>query len=203
MRAFFGSIWFKCITTLLIIIAISGGLLAVLSNVLYVSDAERTDRAIKKLYGGELKEYTTVFDVSQGDEAYEIENEGSITKLFKVSDQQTNDYLFCSTGYDGYKGGTITVWVKVSIVDEADKKFNVTKVLLESFTKQTLMSKLDDKFYGGFEFEDVTERYDVGMYFSSKQVFGSVLNVSTGATASSRAGCNAVNIVINYVGGIL
>ena len=54
--------------------------------------------------------------------------------------------LFQAVGFNGYKGGTITVWVKVAI-DKATDKSNIEKVLLESYDKQTLMSKLNNDYY--------------------------------------------------------
>ena len=55
VKQFFKSQAFKCIIVLLVIALISGGLLAILNDVLYVSEEERTMRAIEKVYGKEMK----------------------------------------------------------------------------------------------------------------------------------------------------
>ena len=54
--------WIKCTACLLLIAVISGALLAMLNDLLFVSAYERTARAIRKIYGEE-KEYTTELDV--------------------------------------------------------------------------------------------------------------------------------------------
>ena len=142
MKNFFSSIWFRCISTLLIIIAISGGLLSVLSDVLYVSPEERTERAIKKIYG-EIEGFNqtpiTDFDYDKGqiNTIYEV----------KVNDSETY-LLFKATGYEGYKGGTISLWV--SVKENEGGTLSLNKVLLDSFDKQTLMGKLTSTFYGNF-----------------------------------------------------
>ena len=54
MAKFVKSTWFKCITVLLVISVISGGLLAALNDLLFVASEERTARAVAKIYGEEI-----------------------------------------------------------------------------------------------------------------------------------------------------
>ena len=61
MKSFFKSDWFKCTAILLIIAVVLSATLAILNDVLYVSPAERTGRAIKKIYGEE-KNFELEFD---------------------------------------------------------------------------------------------------------------------------------------------
>ena len=76
----------------------------------------------------------------------------------------------------------------------------ITKVILESYEKQTLMSKFGESFYSGFCLEDVTERYFAGEHFTSdKNDTSNMLNPVSGATSSANAGCNAVNCVLEYL----
>ncbi len=189
MAKFINNIWFRCISVLLIIAVVSGALITVLSNLLYVSSEERTARAIKKIYGEE-KEFTITLDVEQGDSAVEYAF-GKIEKIYNVGD----DLLFMTTGYNGYKNGTITVWVKVVIDNESDK---IDKVILQDYDKQTLMSKLGSGYYDGF-LTDVTTAYKEGKDFSAKDET-KLFNPVSGATMSANAGCNAVNCVIKYLG---
>lgn len=191
MSGFFKNVWFRCISVLLLIALVSGGLLAVLNDVLYVSDEERTGRAIKKIYG-EQTEYSVVLDADKNaDDAVVYEKYGIIEKYFKVG----SDMLFKVTGMKGYKDGTVTLWVKVA--DKNGKKV-IDKVILESFEKQTLMSKLDGTFYDRF-LVDVTDGY-----FTSSVNAGSgeISNPVTGATKSATAAVNAVNCVIKYVNSL-
>ena len=198
MRKFFKSDWFKCITVLLLLSAVLGGLLAFLSDLLFVSPSERSLRAIKKIYGEE-KEYLTIIDVDGENANAPIEYSfGQINKIYLVGDDQSASYdlLFQTTGYQGYKNGTITVWVKVSAVNGI---YSIDKVILESYAKQTLMSKLDGKYFGAFTLSDVTEAYKSGQNFVTEQ--GKPLsNPVSGATYSATAGNNAVNCVIKYLG---
>ncbi len=191
MSGFFKNVWFRCISVLLLIALVSGGLLAVLNDVLYVSDEERTGRAIKKIYG-EQTEYSVVLDADKNaDDAVVYEKYGKIEKYFNVG----SDMLFKVTGMKGYKDGTVTLWVKVA--DKNGKKV-IDKVILESFEKQTLMSKLDGTFYDRF-LVDVTDGY-----FTSSVNAGSgeISNPVTGATKSATAAVNAVNCVIKYVNSL-
>ena len=66
LKTFFKSQTFKCILVLLAIALVSGGLLSIASDVLFVSEEERTTRAIKSIYGSEIA-YETVFDLDKAD----------------------------------------------------------------------------------------------------------------------------------------
>lgn len=185
---FLKSPWFKCIACLLCIAVISGALLASLNDVLAVSPETRTARAITKIYGEE-KEYE--------DENFEKEynDVGRINKVYKITG---GDILFQSTGYQGYKNGTVTLWIKAVKTNE---KYSIEKVLLETSEKQTLMSKLTGDFYDGFKLTDVTEAYNDGSLFTATEKTAENYNPVSGATYSATAACNAVNCVIKYLGG--
>ena len=198
MSKLFKNVWFKSITVLLIISVVLGGLLAVLSDVLYVSPEERTGRAVKKIYGEE-KTYSVTLDIDGESPSQPIEYSfGKINKIYTVgnTDATSYDMLFQTVGFEGYKNGTITVWVKVTV---NDNKYSIEQVLLESFDKQTLMSKLGGEYYGKFNLTDVTDAYEKGEYFSTSESSKNSNPVS-GATYSANAGNNAVNCVIKYLG---
>ena len=199
---FFKSTFFRCTALLLSLTVLFGGILAVLNDVLYVSPTERTQRAIQKVYG-EIVEFDTIFDIdnkefnddtlSDQEKTLIITEDGRINKIYQVG----TDLLFQSTGYKGYKGGTITVWVQVSSQNE---RLTIEKVLLENYDKQTLMSKLDSNYYGKF-LVDVTDAYKNGLSFTTSGS-GEFSNPVSGATYSAIAGNNAVNCVLRYLGGI-
>ncbi|MDY5678162.1 MAG: hypothetical protein SPK59_05265, partial [Eubacteriales bacterium] len=50
----------KSIVVLVLIAVVLGGLLAILNDILYVSDTERTMRVIKNFYDGQEKQYEVV-----------------------------------------------------------------------------------------------------------------------------------------------
>ena len=198
MKTFFSNVWVKCISSLLILAVVLGGMLAVLNPLLHVPAEERTARAIKKIYG-EAKEFTVYLDVDDStrtDKAIDCFDQsqtaiGTINKIYQIE----NDTLFQTTGYNGYKNGTITLWIKVSKTQ--GERLIIDKIVLETNTKQTLMSKLDGSYYQKF-YVDVTDNLE---FFSSKTDYnGEHKNVVSGATKSAMAGCNAVNCVLYYLG---
>jgi Na+-translocating ferredoxin:NAD+ oxidoreductase RnfG subunit len=197
MAKFFKSAYFKCAVTLLAIILLSGISISILSDVLYVSSEERTGRALQKIYGRALSssEYHVVLDSENGDKA-ESYAFGEIEKIFRVGDENAkHDMIFKTTGKEGYKGGTVTLWIKV-IVDGNNLK--IDKVVIDGNTKQTLMSKLGDSYLKGF-YIDISNNYST--YFSAYQEEDTKRNPVTGASMSAQAGCNAVNCVIEYLKG--
>ena len=195
MKKFFSNIWFRCISTLLVIICISGCSLSILSDLLYVSSQERTDRAVKKIYG-EIQLYNTVLDGDvDGTINYDF---GFIDKIYEVQVNENESYLlFKSTGKEGYKGGSISLWI--SVAEDVNGTLSIKKVILDGYEKQTLMSKLTSSFYGNYNLTDVTEAYEKGELFSTNE---SAVNFNpiTGATKSANAANNAVNCVIKYLG---
>ena len=202
MAKFFKSTTFKCVSVLLAIILVSGLSIAILSDLLFVSPEERTSRALEKIYGKPISasEYTVLLDVDSDDAKLNkaIETEfGQIEKIFRVGDEnQKHDMIFRTTGKEGYKGGTFTMWIKV-VVDGVN--LNIDKVIIDGNTKQTLMSKLGDSYLNGFNgLIDISNEYDT--YFYSKDGHEKSNPVS-GATMSAQAGCNAVNCVIKYLKG--
>lgn len=178
--------WIKSVAVLFIICVAIGVLLPVLNDVLYVSSEERTSRAVKKIYGQEMT-FTTELDSSFNKEDLIDYGFGTVNKVYIVE----NDLLIQTTGKNGYKNGDITVWVKVVFDNQTAK---IDKVLQESFTKQTLMSKLGASFYNGF-LVDITDTY----FTSDSSSNEGIKNPVSGATYSANAACNAVNAAIKYV----
>ena len=178
--------WIKSVAVLFIICVAIGVLLPILNDVLYVSSEERTARAVKKIYGQEMT-FTTELDASFNKEDQIDYGFGTVNKVYIVE----NDLLIQTTGKNGYKNGDITVWVKVVFDNETAK---IDKVLQESFTKQTLMSKLGASFYDGF-LVDITDTY----FTSDSSSNEGIKNPVSGATYSANAACNAVNAAIKYV----
>ena len=200
MKNFFSNIWFRCISVLLVIILISGASIAILSDVLYVSPEERTQRGIMKVYGS-LVEYQTVYDVDSADYTIDTvpqswvplinQENGEITKIYQIGD---NEFLFQSIGFGGFKNGTVTVWV---VVDVSADKPDVLKVVLESNKAQSLIGNLKSDFYNNFTLDDVTDLWLAGKPFVTKG--DGILNPVAGATYSANAGNNAVNCVLNFI----
>ncbi len=200
MNKFFSSVWFRCIAFLLVLASLLGGLLAVLNTLLFVTPAERTERAIAKIYDGEKKEYSTLLDVddqNRTDEELVYEGFGSISKIYSIEETDT---LFKVVGENGYKNGTVTLWVKVV---EVDGRINIDKVIIESNEKQSLISYLNGKYTDGFLI-DITDSYKNGEFFYSHKKYKDEINYNpvSGASYSATAGSNAINCIITYYGEV-
>ena len=210
LSSFFNSVWFRCISVLLVLTVVLSSTLAIFNDVLYVSASERTDRALKKIYGV-IPNYTTLLDVDSLEDGInktvinynldaDADFEGAINKIYVIGDQNgEHDELFQSVGFEGYKGGSITLWVRVKYLSNGNKK--IEQVLLQEYDKQTLMSKLNSAFYNRF-LVDVTNAYKDGNLFTTASGKGQFSNPVSGATYSANAGNNAVNCVVAYVGGV-
>lgn len=171
----------KAIIVTLSIILVCGGLLAILSNLLFVSEEERIQRAIDSIYTEEVTLDETV-NVEEYDEFKEENKEtGVIKSCYKLSN---GDYLILSTGKKGYSNGTVTVYVALN------DKCEVKKVVQDSYTGQTLMSKLSS-LYKEFIGKDKND---------SKE---DVKEIVSGATYSSTATSNAVYLAIQFAGVVI
>lgn len=186
VKQFFTSQAFKCIIVLLVIALVAGGLLAILNDVLYVTDEERTMRAIEKVYGEEMQYEELSYEAGQ------LKNEyGTLSKVYLL---ENGNYLVQATGGEGYKGGTITVWVVLSAKDGAFG--GIEKVVLESYEKQTLMSKLTYDVYSAHNDEITGD-----VYFTTG---GDGIKVLiSGATYSTNALNNAVDCALKFAREVL
>jgi hypothetical protein len=171
-----------------------GGLLAVLNTVLYVSAEERTERAIKKIYG-ETKEYSVILD-----ENVECGSYGYVDKIFLVKGESENkfDYLFHSTGKGGYKDGSITYWIKVQSLDG---KLSVENMLIESNDKQSFIGSVTAdwhaKLYGAIGSDSKMVTTWSSTADKNPELYEHI--PTTGATNSKNASCNAVNCIVFYL----
>lgn len=168
--------YFKPIIVTLAIILVCGGLLAVLSDLLKVSDEERIQRAINKIYTEESVTLSSDVDVNSVD-MQTFSEVGKVKACYKLDN---GDYLVLSTGKKGYSNGTVTLYVAIN------GEGVVKNVVEDSYTGQTLMSKLGG-LYAKFTGKD----------FSQSQ--GEVKEIVSGATGSSTAASNAVYVALQFV----
>lgn len=188
VKQFLKSKAFRAILVLLCIALVSGALLAILNDVLYISDTERTQRAIKKVYGSNMN-FVDMND-NLGEDA--TNQYGTITSLYLLSD---GNYLIKSVGANGYKGGSVTLWVVAEFVD--GNFVGLKKIVLEGNDKQTLMSQFGNSF---FEVYAENNQYVLeGGYFVSRGSDEQIQNISAGATFTSNAVNNAVNCALTYI----
>lgn len=171
LKQFFKSKTFRCILVLLCIALVSGALLSICNDLLYVSLEERVNRTIKGIYGTAIG-YTEV----AADYATE---EGKIEAVYALDD---GNYLVQATGYHGYKEGSVTVWCVARYAEGAF--VGLDSVSVASYEKQTLM---------GMFGSSVLAQYSTDAPFGDKDA------VVSGATYSSRAIKNALNTALAYV----
>ena len=190
VRQFLKSEAFKCIVVLLAIALVAGGLLAILNDLLAVSAEERTMRAIESVYGQQMEYETLEYD------AADLTNEyGSIDQAYLL---ENGAYMLRSTGGDGYKNGTVTMWVILSPAD--DGSLGIYKVVMQEYAKQTLMAQLGESFYAVYTAHN-SELADGEIWFSVDA--SGIQNTQAGATMSSRAINNAVNCALYFARNVL
>lgn len=202
VKGFFKSTAFKCIITLLAILLVCGVFLTVANGFLSVSDNERFDRAIKKLYGKDvtveriedLSNQKTSFDYSDIIEAYKVKDDGN--------------YLIKAEGKEGF-GGTVTCWVVVETGDGENGEKTVTGVM------KIAIEKASGESYIGNVTEEALNRL-AELAAPGKEIEGGYKHgsredgddkIATGASFSMRAISNCVNgamqFVENYLTGIV
>jgi hypothetical protein len=186
-KRFFEKGSLKCVIVLLVLMLVSGGLLSILNDLLYVSEAEALQRALTKIYGSEVTATISDEDITNNDTSI-------INKIYNIED---GNKLFNVTGLKGYKGGTITLWVVVEYKN--DKPVGISKVELDTFDKQTRMGDFKQSFYNGYT--DITKDWlnGTGVFASKPTNSGDIQNIVTGATYSSNAANNAVNGVLAHL----
>ena len=182
VKDFLKSVTLKCILVLLAIALVAGGLLSILNDVLYVTAEEKLQRVVSKLYGetdAEVRELELT-------ETNKANSYGTVNTVYELE----GNLIINSTGAGGYKGGTVTTWTVVYIVDG---KVDHLKASVDSYEKQTLMSQLNGKYMNVY-----TSDISNGEYFSTASGEGLVQNVVTGATMSSNATNNAVSAALKF-----
>ena len=172
--------YLKPIEVMLSIILACGGLLAVLSDLLFVTQEERIDRAIQKIYSGENVALEQTIDITTVDMT-EFSDTGVIKACYLLDN---GDYLVLSTGKKGYSNGTVTTYVAI------DKDLTVKNVVEDSYTAQTLMAKLSS-LYQNF----------IGKTASQSQQ--EVTEIVTGATYSATAASNSVYLALQFVSRVI
>lgn len=178
VKGFFKSNVFKCLATLLCVLLVCGVFLTLMNSLLAVSDQERLDRAIIKIYGKSVA-YTEVTVANYNDNA-------NIDAAYRIKDD--GNYLVKSTGKGGYENGTVTCWVVVNVSGGAIK--GIDKVVIDSNKGQSYIDRV-----GASALNQFSELYEEGIVYSSSLI--------TNATVSGtkRAICNAVNGALDYVNG--
>ncbi len=188
VKQFFKSTAFKCVATLMGILLVCGVFLTVMYGFLQVSDEERFDRAIQKIYGKSVE--TTQIDISEKETSFEYSD---ILELYKVEDD--GNYLVLASGKEGF-GGVVECWVVVKMENGAVagvNKISVNKANGESYISKVSQGALDSLAQKADPDEELMGGYKHG----TKEPGGDY--VQTGASYSMRAISNAVNGAMEFV----
>ena len=179
-KQFFKSTTFKCLITLLCVLLVSGIFLTIMNSLLAVTDQEKFDRAIQKIYGKAVK--TEAVQVENYDSA-----KASIDEAYKVLDD--GNYLIKATGKGGYDNGTVTCWIVV-VIDKGAVA-GIDKVVIDSNVGQSYIDRVSAKALNQF-----SELYEDGITFSAGMI--------TAATVmgTKSAICNAVNAAIDFANAL-
>ncbi len=192
VKQFLKSKTFAALIVLVCIALVSGGLLAILNDLLAISEEDRILAAIEGIYGQETS-YTEIFlpdDLKEN-------KYGSVQNVYLLED---GNYLIKSTGINGYKNGTVTLWL---VAEYADGDFlGLGKIAVAENTKQTLMGDFKASFFEIYASSNVLN----DNYFSVESSSDTITNVKSGATKTSVAVNNAVNAALYMIrnnGGVL
>lgn len=213
-KQFFKSNAFKSLAVLMIIVIICGGIIAICNSLFYVSADEATMRAVTKIFGSEPESMT---ELNISDAQKTASGKSIIDQAYYVTDKGETFLLVKSTGSGGYKGGTITLWVVITIAEvmlsddkvlESANATGITGVKYESNTSQTLMSSFKNSYYAQFTKHN-TDIVSARGYFTTQSVSGQTTEISDGATLSPQTGAsfssiaivNAVNAALRYAYG--
>lgn len=186
-KEFFKSTAFKCICVLLCIVLICGILLTICNALFAVSEQDRLDRAISKIYGTTVT-YKSDEEVNAD---YAQTSAYTVNKIYPLLDEHEGEYLLNITGNGGFSNGTVTCWVVGYVNDEnGNKSFGgITKVSIDSNSGQSYISYVTDSALNSLIAKQEDEN------FTSFNTTG----ISTGATFSLGAIANCLNGASDYL----
>ena len=205
VKSFFKSNAFKCVITLLCVLLVSGVLLTVAYGFMEVSNGERLQRAVKKVY---TTSSPIVHGLDENDEDKVIEADDKdpkglvsesvtvgkavILSAYKITFENSDDvhFLVQSRGKEGYSGGTVTCWVAINVDLTNKKVLNIAKVQIGENTNQSFIGKITAA---------MLNKYTKSLPEEGFSTKGDNATVSSGATFSSNAICNSVNGAVDWV----
>lgn len=198
-KEFFKSTSFKCIISLLCILLVCGVFLTIAYGFMEVTDGERLQRAISKIYDPNLSvtiygKDDKIIDSAETNPQGLIDEpvtcgDAEIQQAYKITFAENSDinYLVLSKGAGGYGGGSVTCYVAVKV--DSKGVTGIGNVSVDSNVGQSFIGKITDSFLSSF-----SEGYTDGIVYDTGDGY-----LSSGATKSSTAINNAVNGAITYV----
>lgn len=188
VKEFFKSNAFKCIAVLFSILLVCGVILTIAYGFMEVTAEEKLSRAITKIYGQEV--ITSEVDLS----SYETSQTSyTVNNMYYIEDDE--NYLLNVKGKNGYGGGYVVCWVVVETSEGAVS--GIGAVTIDSNSGQSFIGKITDADLARF-----SEEYKDGIVYQYgyDDAGGKAHEeyIATGASASYRAICNAVNGAVTF-----
>ena len=183
VKQFFKSTTFKCIVTLLCVLLVSGIFLTIMHGLLAVSDEERFNRKVGKLYT-DGSSITTELKVDTKTKV----GDSTIEKVWYIPEK--NDYLVQVYGQG--RDGKITVWVIVST--QNNKVSGIGTVLVYD----TVDSYINYVPGWNTNISNFSKDYADGVKYSYGTL-GDSMYINTGASISFTAISDCVNDSITYM----
>lgn len=183
VKQFFKSVTFKCLVTLLCVLLVSGIFLTIMNGLLGVSDEERFNRKVGKLY----TDGSSISTELKVDTQTKV-GDSTIEKVWFIPEK--NDYLVQSYGQG--RDGKITVWV---IVSTADNKISGLGTVLVYETVDSYINYVPG---WNSNISNFSKDYVDGIQFAYGTK-GDSMYINTGASISFNAICACVNDSVTYM----
>lgn len=174
------------VIVLLAIALVSGLLLSVLNDILYISDEERTARDLSKVYQSESFTQLTIDENFKSNENY-----GEIVYVYQAAD---GAYVIKTIGTMGYKGKSEIVM--------AIKDNTIVNMIVSSFGGDDKTTTIKDKYLAQYYGMEVTD----DLVFVMNPTGGSgEVDVSAGASSkyTMTSICAAANMSVYYYNNVL
>lgn len=184
LKDFFRSVTFRCIVVLAAIAILSGAILSLLNDLLYISADEVLQRTINKIYTEETVAIAETIVDPDSDEAVAAGEYGSVGSAYRMENGQ---YLVEATGRGGYKGGTVTAYTAFNVENGA--LTGIYKVVITGNVSQSFISEMDNEYLSHYTTEKANGIVSGSEYFSTADSD----YIVTGATMVANATNNAVN----------
>lgn len=191
-KPFFKSTAFRCFAALLIILLVCGVFLTIAHGFLEVTEDERLDRAINKIYGKDVEKQKIDLDGRQTEFSASV-----VKEAYAVDD---GNYLIKVAGKQGY-GGDVVCWVVVEMGDDGNIR-GVMKIAIDSAPGESYVGNIDqselDRLAGMVNGYDQSVGGDLhgGIDPGNKQGKD---YFATGASRTMWAISNAVNGALDFV----
>lgn len=168
------------VLVLVVIALVSGGLLAILNDLLYVSDEERTARSLNKVYASES------FTELEIDADYALSADyGEIVYLYEAAD---GTIIISARGQKGWKGQSEIVM--------AVNNGTIVNMIVSTYGGDDKTTSIDADYLKQYTGMQVT----ADLKFTVSGEAGAV-DVSSGASATHTMGsiCSAANMAVYYL----